>query len=345
MQIIISCGGGGTRLWPVSTEEHPKQLIPLLDDQSLMLKTYNRIRLSFSPDQIWVTVNEKHLDLVKNILPPEFDLSHIITEPIKRDTFAAISLSTAIIASRTSVNEPLVFIPSDDWIESSQDIENLNQGLLKIGQSLQDGSFDFITVGIQPKSANTQLGYLEVENKNVKNLEITKVKSFKEKPNQELADEYFASGNFFWHKHNPSLTYNKLIENMQVHWPELVDIVEEVYNNQAFNIGHFENFPKLSIDYAILEKAEKIGMIPLNINWNDVGTWDTVYEYLPNLNEQTAIQLNGENNKVKLENSNLKVAFVGVSNLLVVQTEDGLLILDPTKSSQVKNVSEHFKGK
>jgi mannose-1-phosphate guanylyltransferase len=345
MQIIISCGGGGTRLWPVSTEEHPKQLIPLLDDQSLMLKTYNRIRLSFLPEQIWVTVNEKHLDLVKNILPSEFDSSHIITEPIKRDTFAAITLSSAIVASRTSKNEPLVFIPSDDWIESQNDINSLNLGLLNIGETLESGQFDFITVGIKPKSANTQLGYLEVENRQVKNGEVTKVKSFKEKPNQEVADEYFASGNFFWHKHNPSLTYTKLVENMKTHWPELVGVLEEVYEQGKFELKHYESFPKLSIDYAILEKAEKIGVLPLDINWNDVGTWDTVYNYLPNLNKENLIQVSGENNKVKLENPNLKVAFAGVSNLLVVQTSEGLLILDPTKSSLVKDISEHFKGK
>ena len=348
MQIIISCGGGGTRLWPVSTDKHPKQLIPLLDDQSLMLKTYNRVRQTFSPQQIWVTVNYNHLDLVKSILPAEFNQDQIIVEPVKKDTFAAITLASAIIASKTSQDEPLVFIPSDDWIEDENDIKVLNQALHSIGQSLEEKQFDFITVGIKPHAPSTQFGYLEIdsmEGEKIENGIITAVKSFKEKPDEDIAIQYLQAGNYFWHKHNPSLTYSSLLKNMQKHWPQLVPVLQDVYNKQGFDLSHFDLFPKLSLDYAILDKADKIGMVPLDIKWSDVGTWDTVYGYLNNLDNENQIEIDGENNKVKLENSNLKVAFVGVSNLLVVQTESGLLILDPSKSAEVKNVSAHFKGK
>ena len=342
MQIIISCGGGGTRLWPVSTEEHPKQLIPLLDDESLMLKTYNRIRKSFSPDQIWVTVNKAHLELVKTILPKEFNLSHIITEPVKRDTFAAISITAAIIASKTSKEEPLIFIPSDDWIEDETDILKVNEGLVSIGKSLENKEYDCVTVGIKPKSASTQLGYLELDSSEIKFGDIKMVKSFKEKPYKDLANQYFESGNYLWHKHNPSLTYTSLIRNIKIYYPELITILDKVYSSGSTSISDFEAFPKLSIDYAILEKAEKIGVLPLDVNWNDVGTWDTVFSLLPELDQKQQIQVDGENNKVKLDDKELKIAFVGVSNLLVVQSPDGLLIIDPRHPGGVKTAAEHF---
>jgi mannose-1-phosphate guanylyltransferase len=344
MQIIISCGGGGTRLWPVSTESNPKQLVPLLDDESLMLKTYNRLRRKFQPDQIWVTVNEKHLQIVKNILPEEFHSNHIIAEPIKRDTFAAISLTTAIIASQTSADEPLIFVPSDDWIEKTEDADKLNSALSKMGESLAHKDYDVLTIGIKPGFPSTQLGYLETDlHSDI--MEVIPVKSFKEKPDQKTADQYFKNNNFYWHKHNPSLTYNSLKNNISTFWPELLDILESVYLKKECQISDFEAFPKLSIDYAILEKSQRIGMVPLDINWDDVGTWEVVFNYLPKLDGENSIELKGDGNKVKLENPNLKVAFVGVSNLLVVQTKDGLLILDPKHSGEVKNVAEHFNKK
>jgi mannose-1-phosphate guanylyltransferase/mannose-6-phosphate isomerase len=345
MQIIISCGGGGTRLWPVSTDQLPKQLIPLLDDESLMLKTYKRIRRNFSAEQIWVTVNEKHLQTVKDILPEEFNSNHIIAEPVKRDTFAAISLASAIIAKETSIDEPLIFIPSDDWIENEDDINKLNKALIKIGENLADKKFEVITVGIKPSSPSTQFGYLEVSGNAVTEGNVIPVKSFKEKPSLEVAEEYLNSGQFYWHKHNPSLTFNSLIQNIQQHWPELLQTIQNVYNNGEFSLSDFEAFPKLSLDYAILEKSKNIGMIALDISWDDLGTWETVYNYLSKLDGNNNIELLGDGNKVKLEDPNLKVAFVGVSNLLVVQTKDGLLILDPKYSGEVKNVAEHFNKK
>jgi len=344
MQIIISCGGGGTRLWPVSTDKLPKQLIPLLDEESLMLKTYKRIRLEFSAEQIWVTVNQQHAELVRNILPKEFIPSHIIAEPIKRDTFAAISLASAIIAKETSADEPLIFIPSDDWIENEEDINKLNKALIKIGENLADKKFEVITIGIKHNSASTQFGYLETELKEASVGDIVSVKSFKEKPNQETAKQYLESGKFYWHKHNPSLTFSSLIDNIKQHWPDLLPIVYKVYENGTFNLSDFEAFPKLSIDYAILENSKSIGMIALDIKWDDLGTWETVFNYIPKLDGINNLQLLGEGNKVKLDNPNLKVAFVGVSNLLVVETKAGLLIIDPKHSGTVKNVAEHFNN-
>lgn len=344
MQIIISCGGGGTRLWPVSTEEHPKQLIPLLDNESLLLKTYNNLRKAFATSQIWITVNKNHLPLVKSILPSEFDETHIIVEPLKRDTFAAIAIASAIIANNTSKEEPLIFVPSDDYIQNPLDVDILNQALQSIGESLQTKQFDVVTVGIKPKTASTQLGYLELETQQLNFGQVNKVVSFKEKPTKEIADKYLKSGNYLWHKHNPSLTYSSLIKSVELHYPHLLNILENIYLTGLFEIEDFLAFPKLAVDYAILERANKIGVMPLDIEWKDIGTWDTMFSLLPELNKQKQFQIDGENNKVKLTNQSLKVAFVGVSNLLVVQTNDGILILDPKNPGGVKNASEHFKG-
>jgi len=349
MQIIISAGGGGTRLWPLSTNELPKQFTPLFDNESLLLKTYKRLRKSFEASQIWITTNQKYVEIIQSILPTEFNPEHIISEPQKRDNFAPIISSAAIIAKHTSTAEPLLYVPCDDWLENpTVDDDKFNQALLAIGKALLTKEFDIVTVGIKPAFASTQVGYIQIDSEHQPQVynKVTKLQTFKEKPNYETAKEYLDSGSYFWHKHNPSFTFESLLKNLQIFWPDIVDLIQKVYTDGFISNEDFSKLPKIAIDPALLEKVQNIGMIGMDVSWNDVGNWEVAHKYLPELaSNPNYIQLSGHENKAKTQNPNRKVAFVGVSHLLVVESDEGILIIDPTKSAEVKNVAQYFEDR
>jgi mannose-1-phosphate guanylyltransferase len=348
MQIIISCGGGGTRLWPLSTKATPKQFVPILDNESLLTKTYKRLVRKFSPQDIWVITNVAYKGLIRDLLPKDVPDTHILTEPEKRDTFPAIVSAAAVVAHHTSQDEPLIFVPCDDWMKEDDENE-FNEALEKISQSLASGEFDFITVGIKPTFPNPQYGHIEIDpsQREASEVKVVPVRSFKEKPDLETATKFNAAGNYFWHKHNPSFTYRSLITELQRLMPEYLELVTDTYVSGSIDPANFVKLPKIAIDYAILEKVERIGAIVMRINWDDVGSWETVEKYLPTLesldHNPKQIELAGSGNKVRLHNPERKVAFVGVSNLLLVESADGILIIDPKYSAETKKVSEYFE--
>ncbi|GAB4149718.1 MAG: mannose-1-phosphate guanylyltransferase [Patescibacteria group bacterium] len=347
MQIVISCGGGGTRLWPLSNQQTPKQFAPILDGESLLAKTYRRLTKKFNSSQIWVTTNQLYRDLVIDILPEDFDSSHVLTEPEKRDTFAAIAAGAAVVAKHTSRQEPLIFLPCDDWLPYESDEDKFNDSLLLIEQALNSDNFDFVTVGIKPAYPNPQLGHLEIDSElsHTAYQEVVPVKSFKEKPDMITAVRFAESGNYFWHKHNPSFTFDSLVRNLKLHMQEAVEVVEKIYTDGEIDPVTYGQLPKTSIDYAMLEKAERIGMIAMDIVWEDIGNWEVVNKYLPGLDTNVKqFEIMGQGNKVKLSDSSRKVAFVGVSNLMLIESPEGILVIDPRYNSETKKVAEYFEN-
>lgn len=342
MQIIISAGGGGTRLWPLSTNSHPKQFIPILDDDSLLEKTYRILSTHFPPEQIWVTTLRDYVDAVKKLLPPTFNRRHILVEPERKDTFAAISAQAAIVSHYTGEAEPLIFVPSDDWIQENE-IGLYVRTLQKIGEALVENKFDIITVGIKPTYPSTNYGYIKVAKSDLLQIyeKAVPIISFREKPNEDKAEEFISSGDYLWHKHNPSFTFSKLKHLLQVLDPKSLEILEHFERTGEIVPEQYTKLPKIAFDYAILEQAEKIGVVGMDISWEDIGNWQVVYKNAEGLN-QNQIEIQGTGNKVKLDNPDKKVAFVGVSNLLLVESDEGLLIIDPKFSPEVKKVAEYF---
>jgi mannose-1-phosphate guanylyltransferase len=349
MQIVILCGGGGTRLWPISNDKHPKQLVPIIDSETLLTKIYTVLTTKFSPDQIWVATNEKYKEEVRNILPLELATNHILSEPEKRDNFAAFVAHGAMVSHQTSDEEPIIFVPCDDLIQPD-DINAYNQAQLDIATSLEKNEFEIITAGIKPLFPNTQYGYVQIDPDNKNKEGVVAVQSFVEKPNAEVAQKYLDSGNYLWHKCNMSFKFSTLKRILKDLYPELYEAALAIETKGQIDPDLYSLFPKISFDKAILEKNNALGIVIMRINWDDIGNWGVVYnnigevKNLDNQEQSSYIQVDGHGNKIKTTLNNRKVAFVGVENLLVVESEDGLLIIDPTKTDSMKKVAEYFQN-
>ena len=343
MQIIINAGGTGTRLWPLSTSNKPKQFSAIIDSETLIEKTLKRMIKLTSEENIWISTNVRYSKLLKTILP-NFRSDRVIIEPEKRDTFAAICSNAAVVAGQTSINETIINIQADAYIPEHE-TEIYLESLRTIDQAIQNNSYEFMTIGVKPSFANTGLGYVQINENDKLNAfkNPVKVERFTEKPDQETANKFLEEGNYLWHWGTHSFTYKQLIQTLEINSPESISLLNVIQESGEINKEVYNQLPKVAFEYVVTEKIKNLGIIAINVSWDDIGTWQTVYNYLPNLLPDTNhIELAGRGNKIKTNNQNLKVAFVGVSNLLVVQTEDGLLIMNPDNHSEIKQVSNYF---
>jgi mannose-1-phosphate guanylyltransferase len=307
------------------------------------------LRESFRPEDIWVAVNNNHKQVARQILPEEFSTEHILTEPEKRDTFAAVVAHAALVSHHSSEEEPIIFLHADHLtLPETDSCKKQNEAIRRIGQSLNKAEFDLSVIGIQPTFAATQYGYIQLNPQDEdKYLEkVVPVASFKEKPDKTTAEEFVASGHYLWNFGAFSFKFGRLKEIINELYPDILPAIENIQQKGRIELDDFRQLPKIAFDYAILEKVEHLGVIGIDFEvWEDIGTWETLANYLPELDENpNHVQFSGENNKVKTIHPQKKVAFVGVSNLLLVETEEGLLVADPSHTSEIRKVTEWSEG-
>lgn len=345
MQIIIVAGGGGTRLWPLSTNITPKQFVNIIGQESLLSRTYNNLLKDFKKENIWINTNSKYTSNVLQILP-DFNPLHIIAEPEKRDSFAAVATSAAIVSANTSKDETLVFIPCDDWLSNEVSIKEFNNCQRKIDTAIQSSQYKIMIAGIKPTSPNINYGYIEIDSHD--KLRVfdtnTTVRSFKEKPDLETAKHFLEQGNYLWNKFNFAFTYKnfaRIIKNIDENVYKTLSLI---HNKKQVDSNLFAMLPVIAFDFFVLEKLHSgLGVVGMDINWDDLGNWETVAKYLPDLEDvKGKMQLDGVNNKVKLLDERKNVAFVGVSNLLLIETESGILVVDPRNTGKIKDVAKYF---
>lgn len=341
MQIIINAGGSGTRLWPLSTKELPKQFAPLIDHQSLLQKTYFRLTQDYSINDIWVTTNKDHIELVNSQLSPNYDINHTLFEPERRDTFAAVIAHSAVVASKTSKDETLIFVSSDHYFDPSIDQSSFVKTLNIVDESIQSNAFPVILPVTKPYFASTAYGYVNSE---FQIDTVTHVKEFKEKPNQLKANKLIESGNYFWNLGYFAFKYTQLQKVVTELYPELESVLNNIYSKGTIEIEDYQQIQKTSFDFAVLEKLTSIGTIDMNLStWDDIGNFETLGNYIPTLDSLNHIQVQGSGNKYKSNTPNQrKIAFVGVDNLLLIESDDAIMIVDPTKATNIKEVSQKF---
>jgi mannose-1-phosphate guanylyltransferase len=346
MQLVIVAGGAGTRLWPVSTETNPKQFSTLIGDKSSAEHVFEYASEILPAQNIWINTGKNYEHFITEIFPT-FQKDRILLEPERRDTFAAIGSMAAIISGIYGEDEPILFSTADEFMFEDRSIKIFQKALLKIGNSLENGDFNVITMGIKPSYPATIYGYIEIPKDSVDSCfdQVVDVLQYREKPNFATAEQFVSSGNFLWHKNNPSFTFRALREFLEINDPESLNILLEFQKSGEIDNELYSKLPKISMEFKFMEKAQKMGVIGLDFkDWVDVGTWENAFKHLPDLDSnQNQIQVLGDGNKVKLADPNRKVAFVGVSDLLVVENEEGLLIIDPRFSSEVKKVAGSFK--
>ena len=341
---IIISGGSGTRLWPLSRKLQPKQFISLGNDTTLFQDTI--LRLPKEAEDPIIICNEDHRFLAAEQLREINKLSTgIILEPIGKNTAPAIALAALKLYS--SYEDPILLVlPADHMIE---DIYSFHEAI-KIAETLAIQN-KLVTFGIVPKKAETGYGYIKAEmNLNSK---FYNIKSFKEKPSQTNANKYFKSGKYLWNSGMFMFKSSIYLQELEKFAPEILtycknSLKDEQQDHDFIRLinEEFLKCPELSIDYAVMEHTKSSVVVPLDANWNDVGSWESLMssklkDAKGNVVEGDVILDNVENTFAY--SSNRLVSAVGVSELIIVDTNDALLVTSTKYSQNIKNIVDKLK--
>jgi len=347
---LILAGGSGTRFWPLSRNSLPKQLLDLFGNGTLLEQTIRRLDGVVPLENILILTNEKQLDAVRanaTMIPAE----NIFAEPAKRDTGPAVALGVALVAARNP-NALMMVLPSDQLIQDAAAFRSVMGDALAAAE-MSDG---LVTIGIQPTWPCPSYGYIERgEPASIPGLVCEnpphEVKRFREKPDPELAAQFLRQGGFSWNAGMFVWSLPTVIRQLNQHAPELGKFVEEIQQSPDIPATiatrfatRFATLPARSIDYALMESADRVLNIEATFDWDDVGSWISIAKYLgthgdENRSNQTISELDSNNNIVFNALPGSHIALLGVSDLIVVQTKDALLVANRHQADAIKNLS------
>jgi mannose-1-phosphate guanylyltransferase len=346
---IVMAGGVGSRFWPVSKELFPKQFHDMLGTgQTLLQKTTSRLENLIPKENIFILTNEIYCDLVLEQLP-QITKDQIISEPAMRNTAPCILMASLKI-HKQNPDAVMVVSPSDHWIEDeSAFISNL-QSAFDFSENLDV----LMTLGIQPTFANTGYGYIEYD-KTSQNSE-KKVLQFREKPNYETAKKFLQQGNFLWNGGIFIWSTASVLKAFETHQPKLYSLFANGlndYNTETETTFVSDNYIKaenISVDYAIMEPSENVYVIPANFDWNDLGTWGSLYDKITDQPTENAIvnaRLLAENasgNLIKTDTNKI-VVLDSLDDFIVVEEKEILLIFPKSKDQDIKELRKRVKDK
>ncbi len=334
MTNIILCGGSGTRLWPISRTLMPKQFVKFFSDRSLFQLTVERNN-SLCSNQFIVSNTEQYFLALDQLSELHQTAQKYLLEPMGRNTAPAIALA----CMELSPEEIVLITPSDHLIKNQS---AYNKAVARAKELAEQGYL--VTFGITPSFAETGFGYIEADGEEVLN--------FKEKPDLQTAEEYIKAGNYYWNSGMFCFRAGAFLDELQKYSPKVYEASKAAYENASkdsmIRIKH-ENMlsiPEDSIDYAVMEKSDKVKVIPSDIGWSDVGSFDALYDELPkdedgNTQNPHHIAIDSKNNLVY--GNEKKIATVDIDDCIIVDTGDALLISKKGSSQKVKKVVEKLK--
>ena len=339
---VIMAGGVGSRFWPVSTQENPKQFHDMLGlGESLIQNTFSRLEKIIPEKNILIATNAKYASLVMDHLP-QIEESQLLLEPAMRNTAPCI-LYSALKISNIDPNALMVIAPSDHFIENT---EEFNRNILTAFKACAESDI-LMTLGIKPSNPNTGYGYINFEDNSS---EIHKVINFTEKPDLQTAKEFILDGSYLWNAGIFVWSVKNILEAFKNNLSEMYFLLSKGENNWNTNSENDfiqKNYPKLeniSIDYGIMEAATNVYVLPVEFGWNDLGTWGSLHDKLDKDKNDNAtvnaksVFLNATNNMVRTE-KNKKVIIKGLHDYIVVETEEKLMILPKSDEQEIKQIS------
>lgn len=351
--IVIMAGGVGTRLWPLSRKNSPKQLQTFIGDKSMIQETFDRVKEIVPVENILISTNDHYKKQIMEQLP-EIPGNNYILEPVGRNTAPAMGLIAAHIIKRDP-KAIVTTLASDHLVNNKDNFINV----IKAAFEVIDKNPEYInTIGLKPTFAHTGLGYIEKGEEfstSSNNSSISyKVKQFVEKPNLETAQKYVDSGNFFWNASYFTWQAKELLDIIKKHQPDIYShlekIIDAIGTNRETRIvaEEFNLMPELAIDY-IVEQLDKVSLIPADLGWDDIGSWQVLQEIMADLSGKDVIE---RGNHLGLDNKNCLVyaqdrlvATVGLENIVVVDTPDATLICNKNRSQEVKKIIDKLKEK
>lgn len=320
MTNIILCGGSGTRLWPISRTLMPKQFVKLFNNRSLFQLTVER-NSTLCDQQMIVSNTEQYFLAIDQLEEIEHHNSQYLLEPAGRNTAPAIALACMAL----DANEIVLVTPSDHLIKNASAYATV----LERAHLLADGGF-LVTFGIAPAFAETGFGYIEAEGE--------EVRAFHEKPDAQTAQRYVDAGNYYWNSGMFCFKAGVFLEELQKYSPEIFETSKMAFDNKktdlsTFRIQHTDMtaIPEESIDYAVMEKSSKVKVVYSDIGWSDVGSFDALAEELPN----------DEHNNFVIANK--PITLIDIEDLIIIDTEDALLISKKGSSQKVKDVVSSYR--
>lgn len=329
MKAIILAGGQGGRFWPLSTSEKPKQFLHLYSKKTMVQQTYQRFRDWLPAEKVFVVTTEKYLPLLMEQLP-QINIEQIILEPDQKDTAPCIAL-TALHFLNQQDNEVLVLAPSDQYIEDSESLQNA----LTLAENVAIRENAFVTLGVSPNTPEIGYGYLRAKKDEKYNSSILQVESFIEKPNIKTAESLVKEENVFWNSGIFICTPSTIADNFKRLQADMWNVLNENRNNLK---AIYPFLPKVSIDYAILEKADSVYTIPVNFLWDDLGVWTSIERVQVSDEDHNVIQGDVTTSSTKncIVYTDRKSILIGVEDLIIASTEHGLLVCHKSMEQQIK---------
>ena len=344
---VIMAGGVGSRFWPMSTAQFPKQFHDMLGTGSTLIqKTVARFEKTIPSENILIATNKNYEKLVFEQLP-KISPKQLLLEPAMRNTAPCI-LYSAFKIYNENPDGIMVIAPSDHWIED----ETAFLKNIKTAFNFCAENDALVTLGIQPTFPNTGYGYIQFENS--KN-ELKKVKKFTEKPNLEIAEQFLKSGDYLWNAGIFVWSVKSILKAFKTHLPEMFALFSNGKNNyntsleNQFIDANYAFSENISIDFGIMEKANNVFVLPVNFAWNDLGTWSSLYSELKKDSHQNAtlggqvIYIDSANNIVKTQ-SKKRVVIQGLNDYIVVEKEDVILICPKNKEQEIKQITSEVKN-
>ena len=344
----ILCGGSGSRLWPVSREQHPKPFIRLQDNQSLLQKAFIRgADLENVAELLTVTNRDlffKTQDEYRSVNAGKLPLSYIL-EPFGRNTAPAVAAAAIRVANTHGADAILLMLAADHLIADQAEFANAVKRATALAASGK-----IVAFGIQPTAPETGYGYIEADGNDVLN--------FVEKPSAEIAIEYVASGRFLWNSGMFCFSAGTMLCEMEKHCPEVIEsvrrcllssteVVGDGFSQLELNSGDFAHAPDISIDYAVMEKTDVAAVVPCSIGWSDIGSWDAIGELSAPDAQGNRIEghaLLHDVNNCFIQSNDRMVGAVGIDNLVIIDTPDALLIANRARAQDVKHVYAKLKA-
>jgi len=354
LKLVVFCGGTGTRIWPMSRREKPKQFQPLVGNSSMFRQAIDHLLLGFEPENIFISTGKQYTNLIINEAP-EIPLENLIVEPEMRDTAAAVGYVAVVLSKRFPGCTLTTLWGADHIVNNEKELIKV----LNIAAKIAQEENVIVNVDTRPTYPNINLGYIEVGRviKTVEGYDVFDVIRQIEKPDLKKAKKFVKSWNFLWHTGYAVWNVDFMLSLYKKHAPELFASLFQIKDSlgtgkeQEITAKEFSKMPKISVDYLIYEKlksGEQLD-IPADLGWSDVGAWNILKDELSEKDEDNVLK--GEHVSIDTKDCLIYstvdkkiIATIGLESIIIVDTKDALLVCPKNRSHEVKKIVERLKA-